>query len=173
MKKVIAFGILSVATAIGSIASAATSSGTLTVTGTVESSINLTIESAGGTTSGTGTAAATSDLGSIAKYGSAPTGFTLARGASDWTLSSTTGVKVDKANLTSTDYTLTAQLGSAPASGIDWKLNGSSLSDSAATTLTSTGTYGSTGSYSWDIVVADSAAAAAIDNAINFTAVSN
>jgi hypothetical protein len=154
-------------------ASAATSSGTLTVTGTVESSINLTIESAGGTTSGTGTAAATSDLGNISKYGSAPTGFTLARGASDWTISSTVGVKVDKANLTSTDYSLTAQLGSAPASGVAWKLNGSTLSDSAATTLTSTGTYASTGSYSWDIVVADSASAAAIDNAINFTATSN
>lgn len=154
-------------------AGAATSSGTLTVTGTVESSISLTIESAGGTTSGTGTDAATSALGSISKFGSAPTGFTLARGASDWTLSSTVGVKVDKANLTSTDYTLTAQLGSAPASGLTWKLNGSTLSDSAATTLTSTGTYGSTGSYSWDLVVADSAAAAAIDNAISFTATSN
>ncbi len=151
-------------------ASAATSSGTLTVTGTVESSISLTIESAGGTTSGTGTAAATSSLGNISKFGSAPTGFTLARGASDWTISSTVGVQVVKANLTSTDYTLTAQLGSAPASGVAWKLNGSTLSDSAATTLTSTGTYASTGSYSWDIVVADSAAAAAIDNSINFTA---
>jgi predicted secreted protein len=159
--------------AIANVASAATSSGTLTVTGTVESSINLTIESAGGTTSGTGTAAVTSALGSISKYGSAPTGFTLARGASNWTLSSTVGVKVEKANLTSTDYTLTAQLGSAPASGITWKLNGSTLSDSSATTLTSTGTFGSTGSYSWDIVVADSAAAAAIDNAIDFTATSN
>jgi hypothetical protein len=158
---------------LASPASAATSSGTLTVTGTVESSISLTIESAGGTTSGTGTDAATSALGNIAKYGSAPTGFTLARGASNWTLSSTIGVKVDKSNLTSTDYTLTAQLGSAPASGITWKLNGSTLSDSAATTLTSTGTYGSTGSYSWDIVVADSSAAAAIDNAVNFTATSN
>jgi predicted secreted protein len=154
-------------------AGAATSSGTLTVTGTIESSISLTIESAGGTTSGTGTAAATSDLGGISKYGSAPTGFTLARGASDWTISSTVGVKVDKANLTSTDYTLTAQLGSAPASGVVWKLNGSTLSDSAAATLTSTGTYGSTGSYSWDVVVADSAAAAAIDNAMDFTATSN
>ncbi|HEX7830004.1 MAG TPA: hypothetical protein VF787_10115 [Thermoanaerobaculia bacterium] len=158
---------------VAGVASADTSTGTLTVTGTVESSINLTIESAGGTTSGTGTAAATSALGNISKYGSAPTGFTLARGASDWTISSTVGVKVDKANLTSTDYTLTAQLGSAPASGINWKLNGSTLSDSAATTLTSTGTYGSTGSYSWDIVVADSAAAAAIDNAVSFTATSN
>ncbi|MBV8543655.1 MAG: hypothetical protein JO093_14145 [Acidobacteria bacterium] len=159
--------------ALAPAAFADTSSGTLTVTGTVESSISLTIESAGGTTSGTGTAAATSALGSISKFGAAPTGFTLARGASNWTLSSTAGVKVDKANLTSTDYTLTAQLGSAPASGITWKLNGSTLSDSAATTLTSTGTYGSTGSYSWDIVVADSAAAAAIDNSIAFTATSN
>ena len=170
MKKTfIAFAALLAATG----AFAATSSGTLTVTGTIESSINLTVESAGGTTSGTGTAAATSALGNISKYGSAPTGFTLARGASNWTLSSTIGVQVDKANLTSTDYTLTAQLGSAPASGVTWKLNGSTLSDSAATTLTSTGTYGSTGSYSWDVVVADSAAAAAIDNAINFTATSN
>ncbi len=152
---------------------AGTSSGTLTVTGTIDSSISLTVESAGGTTSGTGTAAASSDLGSISKYGSAPTGFTLARGASNWTLSSTVGLQVVKANLTSTDYTLTAQLGSAPASGVAWKLNGSTLSDSAATTLTSTGTYASTGSYSWDIVLADSAAAAAIDNTINFTAVSN
>ncbi|HEX6642894.1 MAG TPA: hypothetical protein VF215_17390 [Thermoanaerobaculia bacterium] len=171
MKKMILAVAVTLATA--SVASAATSSGTLTVTGTVESSINLTIESAGGTTSGTGTAAATSDLGTISKYSSAPTGFTLARGASDWTLSSTVGVKVDKANLTSTDYTLDAQLGSAPASNVTWKLNGSTLSDSAATTLTSTGTYGSTGSYSWDIVIGDAAAAAAIDNSINFTATSN
>ncbi|MFL6246812.1 MAG: hypothetical protein ACJ74H_12350 [Thermoanaerobaculia bacterium] len=171
MKKIIVAAAITLLTA--TVASAATSSGTLTVTGTVESSINLTIESAGGTTSGTGTAAATSALGSISKYSAAPTGFTLARGASDWTLSSTVGVKVDKANLTSTDYTLEAQLGSTPASGIVWKLNGSTLSDSAATTLTSTGTYASTGSYSWDVVVADSAAAAAIDNAINFTATSN
>ena len=171
MKKFIFAAVIVMMTATA--ASAATATGTLTVTGTVESSINLTIESAGGTTSGTGTDAATSALGNISKYGSAPTGFTLARGASDWTISSTVGVKVDKANLTSTDYTLTAQLGSAPASGVTWKLNGSTLSDSAATTLTSTGTYGSTGSYSWDIVVADSAAAAAVDNAISFTATSN
>jgi hypothetical protein len=171
MKKIFVAAVLSLTFA--SVATAATSSGTLTVTGTIESSINLTIESAGGTTSGTGTAAATSALGSISKYSTAPTGFTLARGASDWTLSSTVGVKVDKSNLTSTDYTLTAQLGAAPATGVVWKLNGSTLSDSAAATLTSTGTYGSTGSYSWDIVVADSAAPGAVDNAIDFTATSN
>ena len=171
MKKTFVVTLLAIMFAANAVA--ATASGTLTVTGTVDSSLTLVVQSAGGTTSGTGTAAATSALGTISKYGSAPTGFTLARGASNWTLSSTVGVQVDKANLTSTDYTLTAQLGSAPASGVAWKLNGSTLSDSAATTLTSTGTYGSTGSYSWDIVVADSASAAAIDNAIDFTATSN
>ena len=173
MKRIAMFSFVLAALVVSSSAFAATNSATLTVTGTIESSISMTVESAGGTTSGTGTAAATSALGSISKYGSAPTGFTLARGASNWTLSSTVGVQVVKANLTSTDYTLTAQLGSAPASGLAWKLNGSTLSDSAATTLTSTGTYASTGSYSWDIVVADSSAAAAIDNTINFTATSN
>lgn len=171
MKKFVLITAATMMIATGAMAD--TSSGTLTVTGTVASSINLTIESAGGTTSGTGTAAATSALGSISKYSAAPTGFTLARGASNWTLSSTVGVKVNKANLTSTDHTLTAQLGAAPASGNTWKLNGSTLSDSAATTLTSTGTYGSTGSYSWDIVIADSAAAGAVDNVIQFTATSN
>lgn len=172
MKKfAVALAFVTLAVAVN--ASAATSSGTLTVTGTIESSISLTIESAGGSTSGTGTAAATSALGNISKFGSAPTGFTLARGASNWTLSSTVGVKVDKANLTSTDYTLTALLGVAPASGVTWKMNGGTLSESAATTLTPTGTYASTGSYSWDIVVADSASAAALDNSVSFTATSN
>ena len=65
------------------------------------------------------------------------------------------------------------EVGILSREGEAWKLNGSTLSDSAATTLTSTGTYASTGSYSWDIVVADSASAAAIDNSINFTASSN
>src|SRR5437764_6368552 len=173
MKKILAVAFAVAVGGVSTIACAATSNGTLTATGTVTSAIDLTIESAGGTTSGTGTAAATSSLGSISKYGSAPTGFTLARGASDWTLSSNVGVKVAKANLTSTDYTLTAQLGSAPATGIVWKLNGSTLSDSAAATLTSTGAYASTDSYAWDIVVADSAAPAAIDNTVNFAATSN
>jgi predicted secreted protein len=177
MKKFCVLGALVTFAAFNSVAGAhpvgSTSSGTLTVTGAIASSISLTVESAGGTTSGLGTEAAAADLGNVAKFGSAPTGFTLARGAASWTLSSTVGVKVEKANLTATDYTLVAQLGSAPASGVDWKLNGSTLSDVSATTLTSTGTYGSTGSYAWDIVVADSAGSGPIDNAISFIATAN
>lgn len=174
MKNTIAIPLASALLAFGcSSVLAATSGGTLTVTGTIESSISLSIQSAGGVSAGTGTSAATSALGNISKYGAAPTGFTLTHGKGEWTLSSTIGVRVDKANLTSTDYTLVAQLGSAPASGVVWQLDGSPLSDAAATTLTSTGTYDSTGSYSWNIVVTDAAAAAAIDNVIAFTATSN
>lgn len=173
MKKVVLAIAVVLSIVCASTASAATSSGTLTVTANIESSINFTVEAAGGTTGGTGTAAATSALGSVSKYGSAPTGFTLTRGASDWTLSATVDVKVVKANLTSTDYTLTAQLGSAPATGVTWKLNGSTLSNASATTLTSTGTYGSNASYSWDIVIADSAAAGSADNVLQFAATSN
>ena len=171
MKNIFAVAVLTLT--VAGTASAATSNGTLTVTGTVESSINLTVESAGGTTGGTSTGTATSALGNVNKYGSAPTGFTLTRGASDWTLSASIGVKVVKANLTSANYTLTAQLGSAPATGVEWKLNGSTLSNSAATTLTSTGAYDATPTYNWDIVVADSAAAGSINNVINFAATSN
>ena len=79
---------------------AATSTGTLTVTGTVASSINLTIEAAGGSTSGLSTGAATSALSSISKYGTVPTGFSITRTGSDWKLASSISVKVDKANLT-------------------------------------------------------------------------
>src|SRR5688572_11029484 len=125
MKKVLAVGFVVATIGFTSAASAATSSGTLTVTGTVDSSVSLTIESAAGTVTGAGTNAASRAIGSISKFGTAPTGFTLAQGASDYTLSAAVGVKVVKANLTSTDYTLTAQLGTAPASGITWKLGGS------------------------------------------------
>ena len=172
MKKMFGVSAVVVMLAFASVASAATSSGTLTVTGTIESSISLTIETAGSSTGGTGTAAATSALGNISRFGTPPAGFTQALGASDWTISSTIGVKVVKANLTSTDYSLTAQLG-LPATGVTWKLNGSTLSDTVATPLTAHGNYDAIDDYSWDIVVADSAAAAAIDNTINFTATSN
>lgn len=152
----------------------ATGSGTLFVTGTVDSSIGLTIESAGGTTvTGLTTNAVTSDLGTVTKFGAAPTGFTITRGASSWTLTSAVGVKVSKANLGSSDYTLTAQLSNAAPSGITWKLNGSTLSDAAATTLATQGTYGATATYSWNIVVLDSAIATSIDNEIAFFASSN
>jgi len=135
-------------------------------------SISMTIESLGGASSGTGTSEASTSLGAVSKFDVAPSGFALSRTATDWTLSSSVGVRVDS-SLGSPSYSLTAQLGAAPSSGVTWKVDGMSLSDASPTTLTNTGAYGSIGSYEWDIVIDDSAAGAVIDNSIVFTAVSN
>jgi hypothetical protein len=155
-------------------ATSPTSSGSLAVSGTVVSSIAFTVEAAGGSTSGLSTNAASTALGSVSKYGSAPTGFTLTPGSSDWTLSSNVGVKVVKANSASATYALTAQLSGAPATGVSWSLNSVALTAATAGSITSTGTYAATPSYAWTIAVTDAAVATtALDNTINFIATSN
>ena len=151
-----------------------TSAGTLTVTGTVASSITLTVETgtAGNTLTNAGTNAASTALGTLSKYGTAPQGFTITPAATTWTLGSTVGVKVLKANSTSDAYTLNAKLGSAPATGVIWSVNAFALNATTDTALTAAGAYGSTASYPWTIQIPDSlATASAIDNVIDFSAI--
>lgn len=165
--------LLGVVAFAGSASAQDTATGTLAVTGTVVSSISLTIESAGGSTSGLGTSAASTSLGSISKFGAAPTGFTLTRGTTNWTLTSAVGVKVVKANSISTAYTLNAKLASAPTTGIAWNVNAVLLNATTAQAMTAAGAYGTTASYPWTIVIDDSlATASAIDNTIMFDAIS-
>jgi hypothetical protein len=150
-------------------------SGTLTVTGTVASSISLTIESADGTFTLGGTAAASTDLGTVSKYGTAPTGFTITRGGSSWTLSSDNGigVKVVKANLASTVYTLSAKLGSVPDTGVVWTVGAITANATTIQTIGSGVAYGTAYTYAWSIVIPDTlATATAISNVIQFSAVS-
>ena len=150
-----------------------TASGLLTVTGTVVSSISLTIDSAGGTFSGGGTAAATSDLGSISKFGALPASFTRATTATDWTLSSSIGVTVTKANSISTAYTLNAKLAAAPATGVVWKVHAVTLNAATVSALTAAGAWGSSPTYVWSIQIPDSLPTASpIDNVIQFSAIS-
>ena len=150
-----------------------TASGTLTVTGTVVSSISLTIDSAGGTFTQGGTAAAVTDLGSISKFGPVPTGFTRATTANTWTLSSNIGVTVRKANSISTAYTLNAKLATAPATGVIWTVNAFALNASTVTAMTAAGAWGTSPTYAWTLQIPDSmATASAIDNVIEFSAIS-
>ena len=150
-----------------------TATGTLAVTGTIASSISLTIESAGGTTGGLGTNAATSALGTISKFGGiVPTSFTRTVTATDWKLASNIGVKVVKANSISSAYTLNAKLNSAPVTGVAWTVNAVLLNATTAQALTAAGVYDAIGSYSWELVIADSVpTATAIDNTIMFDAI--
>jgi hypothetical protein len=165
------FGVVAFAGAAGA---QDTATGTLAVTGTIVSSISLTIASAGGSgQSGMGTSAATTGLGSVSKFGALPTNFTIVRGASDYTLSSTIGVTVVKANSISTAYTLNAKLATAPASGIVWKVNNFALNAAGVVALTAAGAWGTTPVYPWDIVITDAVpSATALDNTIMFDAIS-
>jgi hypothetical protein len=148
--------------------------GTLTVTGTVVSSITVTLTSAGGTFSGGGTSAATSALGSISKFGAPPTGFTKTNATGKWTLASNIGVKVQKANSASATFILNAKLGSLPATNVIWTVGGFALNSSTDVALTATGAYDGDPGYVWLIEIPDSMlTATAIDNVITFSAISN
>jgi hypothetical protein len=166
--------VLGVVSFAGSASAQDVATGTLGVTGTIVSSISLTIDSAGGgSQSGMGTTAATTALGSISKFGALPTNFTRAVTSTDWTLSSTVGVTVTKANSISTAYTLNAKLSTAPTAGVVWKVNAITLNATTAQPLTAAGVWGSTPTYAWDLVIADSVATATpLANTIMFDAIS-
>jgi hypothetical protein len=150
-----------------------TAAGTLTVTGTVVSSIRLTIEDAGGTFTQGGTTATFADLGSISKFGALPANFTRTTTSSTWTIASDIEVLVEKANSISTVYTLNAKLATAPATGVVWKVNAFTLNAATVTAMTAAGTWDSSHTYAWSIEIPDSlATATAISNVIQFSAIS-
>jgi hypothetical protein len=151
-----------------------TSSGTLTVTATVESSIGLTFENdaAGVSMSGAGTNAATMALGTISAYNTISTpGVTRTLGASSFTVSSPFGVKVVKANSASSNYTLSAALASADSTNT-WTVNSTALTTTSQT-LGSTYGYGSAIAHTVYLTVPFSASTGAISKVLNFTAVAN
>jgi hypothetical protein len=151
-----------------------TSTGTLTVTATVDSSIGLTFENdaAGVALTGAGTNAATMSLGSISAYETISTpGVTRTVSASDFTVSSPFGVKVVKANTSSASYTLAAALGSADATNT-WKINATTLSTSNQN-LGTTYSYGSAVAHTVYLTVPFTASTGAISKVLNFTATAN
>jgi len=151
-----------------------TSSGTLTVTATVSSSIAMTFENdgAGVSMTGAGTNAATMALGTISAYETIATaGVTRTLGAADFTVSSPFGVKVVKANSSSSNYTLTAALGAADATNT-WMINAVTLNTSNQP-LGATYNYGSAVTHTVYLTVPFSATAGAISKVLNFTATAN
>ncbi len=151
-----------------------TSTGTLTVTATVESSIALTFENdaAGVTMAGAGTNAATMALGTVSAYNTiSTTGVTRTVAATDFTVSSPFGVKVVKANSASASYTLAAALGSADSTNT-WKVNSATLSTTSQS-LGSSYSYGSPVAHTLYLTVPFSASTGAVSKVLNFTATAN
>ena len=151
-----------------------TSTGTLTVTATIDSSIGLTFENdaAGVSLAGAGTNAATMALGTISAYEAISTpGVTRSVSASDFTVSSPFGVKVVKANTSSATYTLAAALGSADATNT-WKVNATTLTTSNQN-LGASYAYGSAVTHTVYLTVPFTASTGAVSKVLNFTATAN
>ena len=154
-----------------------TATGTLTVTATVNSSINLVFNNdAGGVplSSGAGTNAATLAFGNISAFGAVAANVTrTVVPATSFTVSTPVDVLVTKANSSSANYTLKAQLGSLDAINT-WQVGGTTVTNAAAATITATGAYGSNTAEAIAITVPFSTlSGTSINNTINFTATSN
>ncbi|MBV8281106.1 MAG: hypothetical protein JO347_03460 [Candidatus Eremiobacteraeota bacterium] len=156
-------------------APAVTASGTLAVSATVQSSINLVFntDGSGVALGGAGTNAATLAFGSVQAFGTAPGAkITRTTGASSFSVSTPFDVNVAKANLTSSNYTLTAQLAAADSTNT-WQVGGVTVTSASAATITSTGTYASNVSFTLQLTIPFSEAAGSISNTLNFTATAN
>ena len=153
---------------------AAQDAGTLTVTATVDSSIGMTFENdpAGVALTGASTNAAALSFGAISAYNTIATPrVTRTVSSSDFTVSSPFGVKVVKANSSSTSYTLAAALGSADSTNA-WRINATPLTTSNAQ-LGTTYTYGTSVAHTVYLTVPFTASTGGVSKVLNFTATAN
>ena len=168
--------ILTVVTLASPASAQVTDTGTLSITGTVQSSISLIFNSdpAGVTLTGSGTDNATLPFGDIQAYGgSMSPGVTRTVGPDSFTVSSPVGVQVKKANSSSANYTLTAVLNGVDVTNT-WQVAGVTVMNGAAATITTTGMYDNDVSNSVAVTIPFlTAGGTAIDNSIGFTATAN
>jgi hypothetical protein len=176
MKKVVLLTIFAALMMISSAAVAQTATGTLTVTATVNGSIQLVFNSdAAGVAlaSGAGTHPATLAFGNVSAFGASAGGIVRSTTATTFTVSSAVDVLVSKTNSASANYTLKAQLGAADAVNT-WQVGGSTVTNAAAATVTATGAYASNSNFPVAITVPfTTASGTAISNTINYTATAN
>jgi hypothetical protein len=151
-----------------------TSSGDLTVTATVASSISMTFETDGSgvTLTGAGSSSATLGFGTVSAYGTIATAnVSRTVDGTAYTVSTPFGVKVVQANSSSTTYTLQAALASSDATNT-WTLNSTALSTSSQS-LGTTYAYGSAVSHTMKLTVPFTASTGALSRVVDFTATAN
>lgn len=176
MKKVMLSTLFAALMMISSAAVAQTATGTLTVTATVNGSIQLVFNSdAAGValSSGAGTNTATLAFGNVSAFGAVAAGVVRTTTATNFTVSSAVDVLVSKTNSASANYTLKAQLGTADAVNT-WNVGGVAVTSAAQSTLTATGTYASNSNFPVAITIPfTTASGTLISNTINYTATAN
>lgn len=151
--------------------------GSLALTGQVDGSIVLSFHqhTSGGITlnSGDGTAVAGASLSTVSMYGTtdgivAGTNFVKSSQSDGFTLTGPFDVQVDKANITSGGYTLTAQLASSDNS--QWTLGGTPLTSGSPATVVTEGTYAVRTPLTLAVKFPSSMNAGSVSNTINFVA---
>jgi hypothetical protein len=162
--------------AMAGTAAAQSSSGTLTVTATVQPSIELTFETntGGVPLTGSTTNAATLPFGNISAFatlGQPNAVRTIDLAGSTYTVSSLFNVRVTKANTgTSPNYTLAAGIDALDA--YTWRVNAVTLSTTAAPVASLQG-YDSVQNHTLYLTVPFAAASGAISKVVSFTATAN
>jgi hypothetical protein len=153
-----------------------TSSGTLTVTATVQSSISLTFSTNtnGVALTGSGSNVATLNFGNVSQFISPPSKVSETIAATSFTVSTPFDVSVVKSNVTSANYALTAEVQTADAVNT-WMIDTFRLTivPAAAISLTVTGVYGTNVLRTLYLTIPFSAGATVISNSINFVATAN
>jgi hypothetical protein len=155
-----------------------TANGTLSVSAVVTGSISLVFntDTAGGVplTSGNGNSIASLAFGNVSAFGTlASTKITRTVGATTFTVSTPVDVFVSKFNSNSANYTLTAQLVTADAVNT-WSVGGVAVSNTAAATVTTTGTYANNNPFAVAITIPFATpSGTSISNQITYTATSN
>ena len=176
MKKVTLLTIFAALMMISSAAVAqTTASGTLSVTATVNGSIQLVFNSdaAGVPLSVNGTNAATLAFGNVSAFGTVGAGIVRSTTATTFTVSSAVDVLVSKTNSASANYTLKAQLGTADAVNT-WSVGGVPVTSAAQATLTATGAYAANTNFPVAITVPfTTASGTSISNTISYLATAN
>lgn len=186
----VAAGVLLAASPAAFASGSPTANGTLTVTATVTSSLQLTFSTAtNGPTvtnsynASTNTSTATLPFGNIVAYGAEPTGVSLVSSSTSlavcgtcFEVSAPVNIAVTQADGSSSNYTLTAELGSNDTQNY-WAAGTASatqLTNTATTNITSTGTYGSSMPVTIYLGVPNTTVTtSSISNTVNFVATAN
>lgn len=159
-----------------------TANGTINATLVNKSGLTLVFDTApGGVTLGSsGTPAASAGFGVISAFGPLSAGVTRPTvGPATFTVQTVFDVNVIEGGLTSANYTLTANLAAAAATGMAYKIDAVSLT-TAAQTITTNGAYNADVAHNLGLVVSMAAPGAGgplvgfpISATINFTATAN
>ena len=135
---------------------------------------------AGVTLGAAGTSAATASFGTVSAFGPLSGGVTRPSvTAADYTVRTVFDVQVVQSGLTSTTYTLTANLAAVAPTGLSYKIDAVTLTTTAQTIQTN-GAYSTDVAHNLDLIVLTAApgaggpaVGATITTTINFTATAN